>query len=91
MSDVKHTPGLGLVGASISLERARNTVRDCISCIDASTPPAFCKRCTDCIDDDERPNWFPKNGADLEYLSWFPPRAAIARSTAPAPADEGVK
>ncbi len=58
------------------LSPARFVVKDCFNCIDASTPPAVCKRCHGCIDDDERPNWFPKNGADLEYLSWFPIRAA---------------
>lgn len=70
--------GLRLVAAAGSLQRASNTVRDCCSCIDASVPSAFCQRCKGCIDDDDRPKWFPKNGADLEYLSWFPPHRALA-------------
>jgi len=67
---------LRIVPPVSALDRARQSVRDCCSCIDASTPPAFCQRCKGCIDESDRPNWFPKHGADLEYLSWFPSRAA---------------
>lgn len=47
-------------------------IRDCFNCIDGTKPPAACRRCTACIDDDARPNWFPKDGAEREYRSWLP-------------------
>ena len=84
MSEGKHTP----LSLAASRTPPRFEVRACFNCIDASSPPASCNRCQDCIDEDDRPNWFPKNGADLEYLSWFPPRVA-ARATG-APTQGGV-
>jgi len=53
---------------------SRFELRDCINCIDGSSVPATCQRCRGCIDNDDKPNWMPKNAADLEYLSWFPAR-----------------
>ena len=62
----------------------RFVVRDCFNCIEAGNPPAFCQRCDGCIDDEDRPNWTPKNAADLEYLSWFPAHVVGVRGGAPS-------